>query len=249
VTSGKIHTYTAREATVTWDSGRCIHAAECVRRTPQSFDPGARPWIVPDNARADALADAVNACPSGALEMRYADGASAMATYAANTCDVRADGPYYFRGTLVLAPGTAQTRLALCRCGASANKPFCDNSHKNIGFTHATALPVAKSPPPDVDVSAAMTVTPTRNGPLQVRGPLTIRDAAGAGVFVESAHLCRCGGSSNKPYCDGTHVKIGFKDNRHAIVRHRLRGQPGRGQQRDRPGQQGNHQPFRLQEL
>jgi CDGSH-type Zn-finger protein/uncharacterized Fe-S cluster protein YjdI len=211
VTNGKIHTYTGKDATVTWDGGRCIHAAECVRRAPQSFDPKARPWIVPDNAPADALADAVNACPSGALEMRLADGTSAMATYSANTCEVQADGPYYFRGTLVLAPDQAQTRMALCRCGASANKPFCDNSHKTIGFASATALPIAKAPSADVDVSAPMTVTPTRNGPLQVRGPLMLRDAKGTTVFVESAYLCRCGGSSNKPYCDGTHVKIGFQ--------------------------------------
>jgi CDGSH-type Zn-finger protein/uncharacterized Fe-S cluster protein YjdI len=211
VTTAKIHTYTGKDATVTWDGARCIHAAECVRRAPRSFDPNARPWIVPDNAGPGVLADAVNACPSGALEMRYANGTSAMTAYAANPCDVRPDGPYYLRGTLVLAPDQAQTRMALCRCGASANKPFCDNSHKAIGFAHATALAVAKAPAADVDVSAAVTVTPTRNGPLQVRGPVALRDAKGTTAFVESAYLCRCGGSGNKPYCDGTHVKIGFQ--------------------------------------
>ena len=211
VTSAKIHTYTGKDATVTWDAARCIHAAECVRRAPQSFDPRARPWIVPDNAPTDALAEAVNACPSGALEMRHADGTSAMAAYTASTCEVRPGGPYYLRGTLALAPEQAQTRMALCRCGASANKPFCDNSHKTVGFSHATSLPVAKEPPADVDLAAVVKVTPTSNGPLQVRGPLTVRDAAGTTVFVESAYLCRCGGSSNKPYCDGTHTKIGFR--------------------------------------
>ena len=209
--TAKIHTYTGRDATVTWDGARCIHAAECVRRVPQSFDPKARPWIVPDNAPAAAVADAVNACPSGALAMRYADGSSAMAAYASSTCDVQANGPYYFRGTLALAPGGSETRMALCRCGASANKPFCDNSHKSSGFANASALPVAKSPPAEADLTAPVTVTATRNGPLQVRGPLTLRDAAGTAVFVESTYLCRCGGSSNKPYCDGTHARIGFQ--------------------------------------
>ena len=211
MTIAKIHTYAGEHATVTWDAARCIHAGECVRRAPQSFDPEARPWIVPDDASAGALADAVNACPSGALEMRNADGTSAMATYAASTCEVRPDGPYHFRGSLAIAGAAAQTRMALCRCGASANKPFCDNSHKASAFAHATSLPVAKAPAAGVDLAAPVTVTPTRNGPLQVRGPLTLRDASGTTVFVESAYLCRCGGSRNKPYCDGTHVKIGFK--------------------------------------
>ena len=211
MSSAKIHTYAGKDATVTWDGARCIHAAECVRRAPQSFDPKARPWIVPDKSSTDTLVDAVNACPSGALEMRYADGTSAMAAYDVNTCEVRADGPYYFRGTLVLAPESKQTRMALCRCGASANKPFCDNTHKTIGFAHATSLPVTKAPAAGVDLSEPVAVTPTHNGPLQVRGPLTIRDAAGTTVFVESAYLCRCGGSKNKPYCDGTHARIGFQ--------------------------------------
>jgi len=212
--SGKIHVYTGKDATVAWDGARCIHAAECIRGAPQSFDAKARPWIVPDGSGTDVLADAVNACPSGALSMRRADGTPAMAAYAATTCDVRADGPYHLRGTLVLSRGgdrSDETRMALCRCGASANKPFCDNSHKAIGFAAATALPVAKAPPADADLAATVTVTPTKDGPLQVRGPLTLRDAAATTVFTESAYLCRCGGSKNKPYCDGTHTKIGFK--------------------------------------
>ena len=211
---GKIHTYAGKDATVTWDGARCIHAAECIRRAPQSFDAKARPWIVPDGTPVDVLADAVNGCPSGALSMRYADGTSAMAVYEASTCEIRADGPNYLRGSLEIAlpdGRSPQTRVALCRCGASGNKPFCDNSHKAIGFAAATALPVAKAPPPDADPRATVTVTPTKDGPLQVKGPLTLRDAAGTAVFAESAYLCRCGGSKNKPYCDGTHTKIGFK--------------------------------------
>ena len=46
----KIHRYTGTAATITWDAARCIHAAECVRRVPASFDPHAKPWIVPDAA-------------------------------------------------------------------------------------------------------------------------------------------------------------------------------------------------------
>jgi len=51
------------------------------------------------------------------------------------------------------------------------------------------------------------------NGPYRVEGPVVLEDADGnrfelpGGVFA----LCRCGGSSNKPFCDGTHQKIGFQ--------------------------------------
>jgi len=211
--SGKIHTYAGKDATVTWDGSRCIHAAECVRRVPQSFDPQARPWIRCDTASAHALADAVNACPSGALSMRDKDGVSAMATPEANTCLVNPNGPHYVRGKLTLKGGEAlveDTRMALCRCGASQNKPFCDLSHRKVGFAHAGTLPAAKPAPADADLAAPVTIVVTVDGPLQCRGPLTLCDDAGTTAFVDAVHLCRCGGSGNKPYCDGTHRKIGF---------------------------------------
>lgn len=50
------------------------------------------------------------------------------------------------------------------------------------------------------------------NGPIMVEGKLKIKDAQGAEVEKEKVFLCRCGASSKKPYCDGTHKKIAFKD-------------------------------------
>ena len=211
--SAKIHHFTSAEATVAWDSGRCIHAAECVRRAPVAFDPRARPWIRPEKEPVKALAEAVNRCPSGALSMHYTDGASAMVMPPLNTCTVTADGPHYVRGKLALKLGETvltDTRMALCRCGGSHNKPFCDNSHKKTGFVHDGSLPAAKAAPAEADFAAPLSITPTLNGPLQFAGPLMLRDAAGRTAFSESALLCRCGGSGNKPYCDGTHRKIGF---------------------------------------
>jgi CDGSH-type Zn-finger protein len=60
----------------------------------------------------------------------------------------------------------------------------------------------------EVDV----TITPLENGPYLVKGPVTVVDADGAEYQTERATiaLCRCGGSTNKPFCDGTHSKIGF---------------------------------------
>lgn len=50
------------------------------------------------------------------------------------------------------------------------------------------------------------------NGPIMVEGPLELTLADGSVVEKDKAHLCRCGASKNKPYCDGSHAKVGFKD-------------------------------------
>ena len=51
----------------------------------------------------------------------------------------------------------------------------------------------------------------TPNGPLLVKGTVELIMADNTVVTKENPALCRCGASNNKPYCDGTHVKIGFK--------------------------------------
>jgi CDGSH-type Zn-finger protein/uncharacterized Fe-S cluster protein YjdI len=209
----KVHHYTSAEAKIAWDASRCIHAAECVHRAPQAFDPQARPWIQPERSDAATLADAVNRCPSGALSMWHADGTSAMTVPPVNTGHVTAGGPTYLRGKLTLRDGETvieDTRIALCRCGASKNKPYCDNSHKTLGFADPGALPFAKAAPPDADMSGPLTIKPKQNGPVQIDGPLTLTGADGRAAFSDQTFLCRCGGSQNKPYCDGTHRKIGF---------------------------------------
>ena len=55
-------------------------------------------------------------------------------------------------------------------------------------------------------------ITVRANGPYLVRGPITVKDPDGNAFTVqgEVVALCRCGGSTNKPFCDGTHSKIGF---------------------------------------
>ena len=55
-------------------------------------------------------------------------------------------------------------------------------------------------------------IEPQTDGPLQVRGNLEITSGTGRVVArLQQARLCRCGGSANKPFCDGTHARIGFK--------------------------------------
>lgn len=102
--------------------------------------------------------------------------------------------------------------VALCRCGASADKPFCDASHIRIGFLDE---PCAQSMPGervDEKVDAPPGIRITRNGPYEVRG--VDLDIECPGVPPRTYALCRCGGSQSKPFCDGTHLRNGFRDAR-----------------------------------
>lgn len=77
--------------------------------------------------------------PTGALRYEGRDGLSDEAPDEPTSVEVRPNGPLYLRGEVMITrPGEGlvahETRVALCRCGASQNKPFCDNSHRLIGF-------------------------------------------------------------------------------------------------------------------
>lgn len=208
----KLHRYEGRGGIVTYDAKRCIHAAECVHGLPSVFDPSAKPWVNPDGADAAALAATVDRCPSGALRIEHPDGRSPSRA-ANNMASLTANGPTYLRGDILLvqADGVVQTetRLALCRCGASANKPYCDGSHNAAPFRDPGRLP-GDSVPDAPPAGGTLTVTPLPNGSLKCEGPLTITDSDGRRAATDKVFLCRCGASGNKPYCDGTHKKIGF---------------------------------------
>jgi uncharacterized Fe-S cluster protein YjdI len=127
--------------TITWEAERCIHAAECVRGLPGVFDSDRRPWITAGGASADEIATVIDRCPSGALgyERPSAASASPVSHRAAVSVAVQPGGPLFVRGPITLtgADGAeieAPERLALCRCGGSARKPFCDGTHNRIGF-------------------------------------------------------------------------------------------------------------------
>lgn len=62
-------TYQGTAVAVSFDDEVCTHAAECVRGLPAVFEPGRRPWILPDNAAADEVIEVVGRCPSGALRI------------------------------------------------------------------------------------------------------------------------------------------------------------------------------------
>ena len=197
------------------------------------------------------------------------------------------DGPYVVKNVENLAnrngPIAARPSVALCRCGGSANKPFCDGTHSKIGFSSAKldgrvedtresyegdkitvhdnrgicahagrctdGLPsvfrlkqepfvdaraataqeiietVRKCPSGALsysadgveysgqDTPASIFVAP--NGPYVVTGgPELLDTPLGEGGSTEHFALCRCGGSKNKPFCDGSHWYNEFNDDK-----------------------------------
>ena len=208
--------------------------------------------------------------------------------------EVSENGPYRVRGGVPLRPveierseegdsiGTVEgdpipagRSYALCRCGQSSTKPFCDESHLSSGFDgtetadrtpraerarefrgrgiaftddfplciHAAYCEngetdvwdmVARTKDPEVrdDMRRMIGFCPSgrlaleppaepadpevlleRNGPIWVRGAVRLRAADGTDYEVRGRMaLCRCGRSSNKPFCDDTHSEIGFRD-------------------------------------
>lgn len=212
----QVKEYWSDEIVVTYDAARCIHAAECLRGLPPVFDTGQRPWIQPANAAADQVAEVVMRCPTGALHFARKDGGPAEPIPATNTVQVRANGPLYVRGDLAvtLADGGVlkDTRAALCRCGASSHKPFCDNSHRAVGFAASSSLGENKVRAVDLAGSPAeLRVTPSAQGPLRLEGDFELLSGDGRTIYRGNrVSLCRCGGSANKPFCDGTHSRIAF---------------------------------------
>ncbi|RYZ14822.1 MAG: CDGSH iron-sulfur domain-containing protein, partial [Alphaproteobacteria bacterium] len=103
-------------------------------------------------------------------------------------------------------------RATLCRCGASKNKPYCDGSHHDAGFAASGEPPTATNTDMLAVRDGPVDVSPQTDGPLMVRGNLEIVSGTGRVVSrAQSARLCRCGHSSTKPLCDGTHARVGFR--------------------------------------
>jgi CDGSH-type Zn-finger protein len=140
---------------------------------------------------------------------------AAESTEAANTVTVANDGPLYVRGTLEIDGEEANMegthfRAALCRCGHSNRKPFCDGSHAREGFRDTGA--VGNPDPGNEETGGTLRVDRSENGPLLLNGNFAIVAASGRVAWRGTkAALCRCGHSNNKPFCDGSHRAAGFE--------------------------------------
>ena len=211
----KSFNYPGESIDVQWSGQLCIHIAECGRAKGELFTGGRKPWCQPDLASDEEVEDVVKRCPTGALTYQYKDGSKEEAASPVNTVHIAYNGPLYFKGDLEIdadtsdAPGLA-FRAALCRCGQSKNKPFCDNSHEAAGFKDYGAVG-DKGDKLD-ETGGKLSIKPLTDGPLLVKGNLSVTSGSGRVAWQgKQLAMCRCGASGNKPFCDGKHAEIGFK--------------------------------------
>lgn len=124
------------------------------------------------------------------------------------------------RGNPIRTEGRGKGNFALCRCGASPIKPFCDGTHKTTGFRSARSAGGewgAAAKRRDHGACAEEASTPvievTAHGPYVVTGRIELIDAEHGGRTAAARYaLCRCGRSADKPFCDGSHREVGFAD-------------------------------------
>ncbi len=131
--------YKNDDITVVWKPKLCIHAAECVKRLPEVYNPKSKPWIKIENASSDALKSQIDKCPSGALSYYNNNENNKEIMEAQIKVNAMENGPLLVDGSIeVTKPdGTVEIKektTAFCRCGASANKPYCDGQHRKIDF-------------------------------------------------------------------------------------------------------------------
>lgn len=128
--------YTNGEITVYWQPKLCIHAGECFTQLPNVFKPQHRPWVDLSAASTEEIISTVNACPTDALTYKYnrdlkgyenKKEAPVKISYSEN-------GPYIIKGDIELIDSHGNLKetkktTALCSCGKSKRKPYCDGSH------------------------------------------------------------------------------------------------------------------------
>jgi len=205
--------YRGQKIVIRNNGHRCIHSRYCVLNLNSVFVPNADgPWIKPDEAAREAVIAVVEKCPSGALSYEPVGNMAPEQPPTVNTARVWENGPLVFHAELDIAGDRSSYRATLCRCGKSFHKPYCDGMHRKSGFK-ATGEPSSESSEPLSVRNKMLKVTPTKDGPLHVEGALEVCSASGRTITrTTETWLCRCGHSNNKPFCDDSHKRVGFRD-------------------------------------
>ena len=123
---------------VVWNPEKCIHSAICLKGLPKVFRRNERPWIDMSGAGDEEIIAQVGACPSGALSIEMdtlPTAAPASSEGGVLEVSMMNEGPYIIRHPVdvIMPDGTRNHQAngcALCRCGKSEGKPFCDGSHR-----------------------------------------------------------------------------------------------------------------------
>jgi len=134
--------YTNGEITITWKPNQCIHSKLCWTGLAEVFNPRERPWIKMDAATTASIIAQVEKCPSGALSYFRNEEKIENKNPEVDVdtiVEVSANGPLLVYGNITIKNKNGEEIkknkvTALCRCGASANKPYCDGTHVKIGF-------------------------------------------------------------------------------------------------------------------
>ncbi|TPV95215.1 MAG: hypothetical protein B7733_11170 [Myxococcales bacterium FL481] len=207
--------YPGKDVTVRWDQRLCIHVGECGRARGDLFVGGRQPWCQPDAVSPQEAVDVVDRCPTGSLTYIRHDGGASETADRTNRIVVQNNGPLMVRGDLAIdgaaddMPGV-RFRAALCRCGHSKNKPFCDNAHEDADFVDRGAVGETGEDPSAEP--GPLTIKRAKDGPLLLSGPVEVVASSGRPAWQGTkAALCRCGQSKNKPFCDGAHKAAGFQ--------------------------------------
>ena len=131
--------YKGTNIDVSYSARICIHDGACTFEAPEVFDPRKRPWADPKDSDAEGIAAIVRRCTSGALIYNRLDGKPQEQPEQPGTIRATRDGPFYLSGQIEIVTATGEKlfhgpRASLCRCGASRNKPFCDENHNMVQF-------------------------------------------------------------------------------------------------------------------
>lgn len=135
--------YNNGEVTVVWQPHMCIHSAICFRGLPEVFDPRKRPWVTPEGGTTEQIVSQVSKCPSGALSIEKKQIENMETKTNENEVNIKvhvmSKGPLILKGNCTVVDENGNETLkegqvALCRCGASTNKPYCDGSHRKVDF-------------------------------------------------------------------------------------------------------------------
>ena len=140
--SKEVFKYTNGEVSVVWQPKLCTHSTLCWKGLGKVFSPRARPWVNMEGSTTERIIEQVKKCPSGALSLDMVEEPTPLNTEALEqpelTVQIQPNGPLLINNPCLIKHANGQEerkeKVAFCRCGASANKPYCDGSHARIGF-------------------------------------------------------------------------------------------------------------------